>query len=582
MLRAIYKKFTDYLPNPLNDKHHYVNAARVNDHYKMIVRGATQIDLVNDLKLDYIVTRSCGNKKFKLEAGEILNDININVEGAFNPRIMRLSIRLDQLIDINRLERMKESPKTIGRVKKMMQRISDAKDLNSIEIEVDSDVESTPTEPVESTPTEPVESTPTEPVESKPALKQEDEPKSDSLIDMPVIELEEHELFHDTNGDPVAIKVRGERSKNKILFKAKDVAKYFEMPLLIRTLMDDRACYRCGIEYVLLNKGLLYSKLYNRLVNNNSNDQSMLEEWRYYHHSSSTSTTNSNSKQTRINYNCVYLTLAGFIRVVCVSRSANANVGMVFDWIQTLIYVHQFGSAEERAELAHDLFKSVLNDKLSGLYCVDLGTIEEVAPRMGIDDAQLQSINDQYSLDKCGQFRLCKFGLSNDIATRIVQHQNKKDGYGRWSRNVSLKWMVLLSPSQLHEAEKLLSNLLAAKNYSFEYTDDRGKKHNELILYGPKDDLKVRSIYKQILGLFPSKENELCKLIEETQSKCEHAMLKMEYDYEMKLSQAKIDTMAAQSQMELSQAKMDTMLTQKDNQMLTLQLEIALMKLNSS
>ncbi len=88
------------------------------------------------------------------------------------------------------------------------------------------------------------------------------------------------------------------------------------------------------------------------------------------------------------------MTLAGFIRVVCVSRSANANVGMVFDWIQTLIYVHQFGSVEERAELAQDLFKSVLNDKLSGLYCIDLGTIEEVAPRMGIDDAQLQSIND--------------------------------------------------------------------------------------------------------------------------------------------------------------------------------------------
>ncbi len=527
MLRAIYKKFTDYLPN---EKHHYVNAARVNDHYKMIVRGATQIDLVNDLKLDYIVTRSCGNKKFKLEAGEILNDIDINVEGTFNPRIMRVSIRLDQLIDINRLERLKESPKTIGRVKKMMQRIADAKDLNTIEIEVDSDTESTPTEPVE----------------GNPALEQEVEleavsPEPTTLIDMPIIELEEHELFHDIDGNPVAIKVRGERNKNKILFKAKDVAKYFEMPLLLKNMLQLNTGYQYDTDYVVLTK--------DHQLGNKSTNEHEDKGWTQCIHPSSTSLANSTSGQTRINHNCIYLTLAGFIRVVCVSRSANANVGMVFDWIQTLIYVHQFGSAEERAELAHDLFKSVLNDKLSGLYCIDLGTIEEVASRMGIDDAQLQSINDQYSLDKCGQFRLCKFGLSNDIATRIVQHQNKKNGYGRWSRNVSLKWMVLLSPSQLHEAEKLLSNLLAAKNYSFEYTDDRGNKHNELILYGPKDELKVRSIYKQILGLFPSKENELCKLIEETQSKCEHAMLKMEHEYEMKLSQSKADAVAAQHEL---------------------------------
>ncbi len=199
MLRSIYKKFTDYLPNPPNELHHYVNAARVNDHYKAIVRGATQIDLVNNLKLDYIVTRSCGNKKFKLEAGEVLNDIDINVEGAFNPRIMRISIRLDQLIDINRLERIKESPKTIARVKKMMQRIVDAKDLNSIDIDTDLEAES-------------VLDTQSELVESKPAPTQDAELglvplETTTLVDMPAIELEEHELFHDTNGYSVSIKV---------------------------------------------------------------------------------------------------------------------------------------------------------------------------------------------------------------------------------------------------------------------------------------------------------------------------------------------------------------------------------------
>jgi len=95
--------------------------------------------------------------------------------------------------------------------------------------------------------------------------------------------------------------------------------------------------------------------------------------------------------------------------------------------------------------------------------------------------------------------------------------------------------MVLLSDSQLHGAEGLLSEKFKAKGLSFEYTDATGKAHNELIAVGPKDDTKVKTIYKQVLSHFPSKENDLCKLMAEMQVDHELALLKLESESAKKL-----------------------------------------------
>lgn len=231
------------------------------------------------------------------------------------------------------------------------------------------------------------------------------------------------------------------------------------------------------VDYVVLTfDHKLPLNIYNQL--DNSPDASMNEECRYYPHWGQSSIGDAEHEKIRINHDHLYLTLAGYIRTASISRSGNANLSKVFDWLCDVVYTHQFGSDDQRMEMAQDLLKTVLNDKLSGLYCIDLGTIDELAGRMSITNEELQAVNSSYSIEKCGSYRVRKFGLSKDISMRLTQHKNKKDGYGRWSLNVSLKWMILLSESQLHKAETLLSTLFTADGYSFVHTDEHGKRHD--------------------------------------------------------------------------------------------------------
>ena len=402
----------------------------------------------------------------------------------------------------------------LNRHKELSKRLKELPDINEEEIDIESSTDESTQEP-----TVVPSASPTVVPSAAPTVEHE------SIV-LPIIELEEHERFTDVDDQVVDIEVRGERSKDKIYFKAKDVARYFEINHLTEVLLDDRNSHKYGTDYIIL--GIPNP------VNNRVGDP---EET---HAIAST--------KSRINHDTIFLTLAGYIRVAAVSRSGNANMVKVFDWIKNIVFVHQFGSYSERNDLAHDLLKSILNDRLSGLYAMDLGTFYELYDTMNI-------CKENYPPEQYGKYRLYKFGLSKDISTRLTQHQNKTDGYGRWSDKVVLKWMVLLSDSQLHGAEGLLSEKFKAKGLSFEYIDATGKAHNELIAVGPKDDSKVKAIYKQVLSCFPSKENDLCKLMAEMQVQHELDLLKLEHDYTKKLHAAEDATQQATTANEMNQLK---------------------------
>jgi hypothetical protein len=185
----------------------------------------------------------------------------------------------------------------------------------------------------------------TEPIESTPIHT--DLNLYLNSIEMPLIVLEESEMFRDINDQVVNIEMRGERSKDKILFKAKDVANYFEMKLFTKHLLQTNTSYQIDIDYVILQDNPR-----TQCVNRDSKDKTV-------------TTTHI------INHERIYLTLTGYIRSATISRSGNANMSKVLDWIQTLVYVHQFGSPVERNELAQGLLKTILNDKVSGLYYID-------------------------------------------------------------------------------------------------------------------------------------------------------------------------------------------------------------------
>ena len=371
-------------------------------------------------------------------------------------------------------------------------------------------------------------------------------PKSntnDNCILMPIIELKEHEMFRDAEGNIFPIEVRGERSKDKILFKAKDVSVFADNERLIQILTRDDSRYQYGTDYHVLkaNDDELYMK---QILPKNSiplvaGSNSPIDESipllvglnsPIDESIALLVQSNSSVNEHKINWDYVYLTLAGLIRVVYVSRNANANLVKLFDWFAHLFYVHQFGSHEERNELAQSLFKQVLNDKLAGLYNIDLGTFNDLYDSMNIS-------RETYPPEKYGSYHLYKFGLSKDISARLTQHQNKTSGYGRWSKHVLLKWVILIPDSKLSAAETMLSEKLNSAKLSFEYTDCDGKNHTELFAIDPtKHEAKVKGIYKQIISHYPTKENHICDLINSLQTTHDLAISELHREYEKKLN----------------------------------------------
>ena len=357
----------------MEDGKQYVSAVLINDQYKMIYRksSSTQKKLIKDLQLDNYIGIWRRNKDKKL-----LGKIATKILEQFKSQVHEL------YLDVLELENPKDGDNKNNHIK-LLQLINSLPDI---------EIQSTNSE-----------------INIIPELKIES--KSIILNGLPpIIELEEHEMFRDANDEPFHIEVRGERSKDKILFKAKDVAKFSENERLIKTMLDDRKAYKEKIDYIILQE----------------NSMALMAPY----------ISSEELSNKKINHEFVYLTISGLMRAASVSRNANANLIKLFDWLVNLFYIHQFGSYEERNELAQDLLKTILNDKSSGLYCIDLGTFDKLYDTMNIS-------REQYPPEQYDKYHIYKFGLSKDLGVRLTQHQNKSNGYGRWSDKITLKWMIL-------------------------------------------------------------------------------------------------------------------------------------------
>jgi hypothetical protein len=102
-------------------------------------------------------------------------------------------------------------------------------------------------------------------------------------------------------------------------------------------------------------------------------------------------------------------------------------------------------------------------------------------------------------------------------------------------------------------------------------------------MVGPKDETKVKTIYKQTVNYFPSKEIDLYKLIADMQTQTELTTLKMEYEYSKQLTaanesimKAQHETVAAQTENQLLRSEMKVQALMHQNEIL----ELKLSKLN--
>jgi hypothetical protein len=131
--------------------------------------------------------------------------------------------------------------------------------------------------------------------------------------------------------------MRGERSPGGILLRAADVARFFGQDRLIELLGDTRSPYEESIHFLILSDHSGSPGIPGR--------------------SSKIPTEHSTGppKRRHVSHDSVFLTWLGLHRVIFASRSGNANIEHMSNWITKLTYVHQFGSANERADLASTL-----------------------------------------------------------------------------------------------------------------------------------------------------------------------------------------------------------------------------------
>jgi hypothetical protein len=189
-----------------------------------------------------------------------------------------------------------------------------------------------------------------------------------------------------------------------------------------------------------------------------------------------------NSNETNFNkgedYICVndkntyvkYFTPHGALRCVCSSRNIDSTVRQQLrNWIVNIGYDQEIPIPDKISDI---VFATILNDKISGLYLIDLGELEEIDSSIGINKKS-------HNCDK----HIFKFGYSNDIKRRLSEHTNH---YGKYGCRLKLKYIVSIDEIFLAQAETRLKHLLENKSYRI----DCGTKYQELLIGDCTNEIK--------------------------------------------------------------------------------------------
>lgn len=271
------------------------------------------------------------------------------------------------------------------------------------------------------------------------------------LSECSIIRLKPHEAFRDSDGSVVEIEVRRGRSMEEILFKAKDIGDFFGMPSLTKTVLSNESTFENGIDYITISDDEL------------------------------------NNQRSTISRDAVFLTYFGLIRVLFVSKSGNDNRTRMVKWSLRILYAHQFGSDEERCDVASHLLKAVLNLKLCGIYFVDLGRVSELYDSMEIDKTQ-------YPPASYGPYHIGKLGYTKDFTER---YKSLKQEYAQYTQSIEFRWIFLVPRGKLEEAESELIKLVDEYGMRLHF-----KKYRELLIYDPVREHELQGLYRQLAFLF--------------------------------------------------------------------------------
>lgn len=274
--------------------------------------------------------------------------------------------------------------------------------------------------------------------------------------------LEDEEKFKDINGNIIDIQTIGEKKKNNIFFKLKDVIKGFNLQSLDKVILDTRNNYKRNIHYKIF-------FIRDKVVNNN---------------------------QTTIK-KCLYLTYKGILRVLFTTRSENVDIFQ--DWAEEKLFTIQMGSKDEKQKLGTHLlkvdlktFKAVFDSYASTFPCIyllSLGKVNDLRDTFNISN----DINDTSTV--------YKYGFTEDLERRLREHTSD---YGKMKNiNISLSLFHMVDNKYMSKAENDVKHLFNVfdKSLNIDSTDETlNKKRKEIVVLNDKEYKQITEHYK-LIGL---------------------------------------------------------------------------------
>ena len=349
----------------------------------------------------------------------------------------------------------------------------------------------------------------------------------ESMIAPELLELENHEKFVNVDGERLNIEIRGSNDINNMYFKVKDISEQFKLGDIVNTLIKSTSSFIKNIHYK-------YFKI-------NCMDKMQVNT-------------------IKGNHKYLFLTFKGLTKLLYVSHNKNAEHFQ--DWANKILYTHQFGTKEDKEELASTLIGvnvknvrqvfSLTNNETPGVYLILCGKANELLKDNNYSDNDL----------------LCKFGCSKDINRRLAEHENKLNK--EFNTQIEVLCYSIIDPKYIFEAESSILQYFASNLVQY-------KNMKELIVINKINLEQIKTHYRMIQNSYIGCYEELKNIINNLEQQLEKE--KHKYETELTKERYNNELQKEKHKNELNEERFNSKLKDKDIEIL--QYKIKLLELTN-
>lgn len=286
----------------------------------------------------------------------------------------------------------------------------------------------------------------------------------------PVVHLEDHEMFKDTEGNPMEIEVCGAKQWDKAYFKAYDVGKAFA-----------------------------YERINDAIIEKTSNNV-------YKQHYVYFKSPKNNAVDTN---NALYLTYLGVIKILMCSRGDKAE--RFHKWVAGTLFAVQMGETDARDKVAADALRvgvstitEVFRKSARSVPCVylfEIGKVGELRKYNQCNPLDLSGFTDDNAV-------LYKYGMTSDMARRSKEHAAT---YGKWKGgDFKLTVFSYIDAVYVSDAETTLK-------HTFDSMGTRVNDRQELIVATSTQLAFIREAYTNIYCRYAGNNADLIRQVQDLQ-----------------------------------------------------------------